>query len=228
MSLFSDVFSLPVHFEFFSAFSYCLHFAKFVCLLKRLQRLKQEWQKSPAGTRKTCDNNLFGLEKQKEISQIIKDYFYLPFFLLIILWIKVYAGDLQYPHRCSSANSPTKVFGQESNRGLTVPRSRQRANRFVEVKVKQILQVFLKREIKFYADLHELLKIAHLQTSSGFTSACILQLILGSIPLPTDDFFLSIPSQAKTQVYCMYIGPDWTPYYFLNLYKSKKKQVHTS
>ncbi len=26
---------------------------KFVCLLKRLQRLKQEWQKSPAGTRQT-------------------------------------------------------------------------------------------------------------------------------------------------------------------------------
>ncbi len=26
--LFSDVFSLPVHFEFFAIFSYCLHFAK--------------------------------------------------------------------------------------------------------------------------------------------------------------------------------------------------------
>jgi hypothetical protein len=35
----------------------CLHFAKFVCLLKRLQRLKQEWQKSPAGSRQTyCKN----------------------------------------------------------------------------------------------------------------------------------------------------------------------------
>jgi hypothetical protein len=30
MYLFSDVFSLPVHFEFFVIFSYCLHFAKFV------------------------------------------------------------------------------------------------------------------------------------------------------------------------------------------------------
>jgi hypothetical protein len=29
---FSDVFSLPVQFEFFAVFSYCLHFAKFVCL----------------------------------------------------------------------------------------------------------------------------------------------------------------------------------------------------
>jgi hypothetical protein len=28
MSFFSDVFSLPVHFEFISVFSYCLHFAK--------------------------------------------------------------------------------------------------------------------------------------------------------------------------------------------------------
>jgi hypothetical protein len=57
MSLFSDVFSLPVHFEFFAIFSNCLHFAKFVCLLKRLQRLKQEWQKSPGGTRQTYSKN---------------------------------------------------------------------------------------------------------------------------------------------------------------------------
>ncbi len=35
----------------------CLHFAKFVCLLKRLQRLKQERQKSPAGTRQTYGKN---------------------------------------------------------------------------------------------------------------------------------------------------------------------------
>jgi hypothetical protein len=54
---FSDVFSLPVHFEFFAIFSYCLDFAKFVCLLKRLQRLKQEWQKIPAGTRQTYGKN---------------------------------------------------------------------------------------------------------------------------------------------------------------------------
>jgi hypothetical protein len=60
---FSDVFSLPVHFEFFAIFSYCLHFVKFVCLLKRLQRLKQEWQKSPAGTRQTYGKTKFGLEK---------------------------------------------------------------------------------------------------------------------------------------------------------------------
>jgi hypothetical protein len=46
---FSDVFSFSVHFEFCAIFSYCLHFAKFACLLKRLQSLKQEWEKSPAG-----------------------------------------------------------------------------------------------------------------------------------------------------------------------------------
>jgi hypothetical protein len=56
---FSDVFSPSVNFEFFAIFSYCLHFAKFVCLLKRLQRLKQEWQKSPAGTRKHTAKNRF-------------------------------------------------------------------------------------------------------------------------------------------------------------------------
>ncbi len=69
-SLFSDVFSLPVHFEFFAIFSYCLHFTKFVYLLKRLQRLKQEQQKSPAsswGTKQTYGKKTrFGQEKQKE------------------------------------------------------------------------------------------------------------------------------------------------------------------
>jgi hypothetical protein len=61
-SLFSDVFSLPVHFEFFAIFSYCLHIAKYVCL----QRLKQEWQKSPAGTRQTfCQINLVWRNRKK-------------------------------------------------------------------------------------------------------------------------------------------------------------------
>jgi hypothetical protein len=82
----------PVHFEFFAIFSYCLHFVKFACLFKRLQILKQEWQKSPAWTRKTYGKNYrFALEKYctKKIRQIIKDHFYLPFFLLIILWTEL-------------------------------------------------------------------------------------------------------------------------------------------
>ncbi len=49
---------------------------------------KQEWQKCPAGTRQTDGKN-WGLvwRNRKKISQIIKDYFHLPFFLLIILWV---------------------------------------------------------------------------------------------------------------------------------------------
>jgi hypothetical protein len=48
---------------------------------------KQERQKCPAGTRQTDGKNC-GLvwRNRKKISQIIKDYFHLPFFLLIILW----------------------------------------------------------------------------------------------------------------------------------------------
>jgi hypothetical protein len=47
---------------------------------------KQERQKCPAGTRQTDGKN-WGLvwRNRKKISQIIKDYFHLPFFLLIIL-----------------------------------------------------------------------------------------------------------------------------------------------
>ncbi len=47
---------------------------------------KQEWQKCPAGSRQTDGKN-WGLvwRNRKKISQIIKDYFHLPFFLLIIL-----------------------------------------------------------------------------------------------------------------------------------------------
>ncbi len=51
---------------------------------------KQERQKCPAGTRQTDGKN-WGLvwRNRKKISQIIKDYFHLPFFLLIILWATV-------------------------------------------------------------------------------------------------------------------------------------------
>jgi hypothetical protein len=55
--------------------------------LKRLQqRFNQEWQESPAGARQTDGKKLgFVWRIRKKISQIFKDYFYLPFFLLIIL-----------------------------------------------------------------------------------------------------------------------------------------------
>jgi hypothetical protein len=35
----------------------------------------------------------FGWIIRKKISQIIKDYFYLPFFLLIILWSQVFVTE---------------------------------------------------------------------------------------------------------------------------------------
>jgi hypothetical protein len=67
-----DVFSLPVHFEFFAIFAYCLHFAKFVCLFKRLQRLKQEWQRSTAGTDK---NKVWFGEIERKLAKSSKTAF---------------------------------------------------------------------------------------------------------------------------------------------------------
>jgi hypothetical protein len=74
---FPDVFSLQVHFEFFAIFSYCLHFAKFACLLKRLQRLTQEWQKSQAGTRQTYGKNYvwFGEIENRKLAKLTKPTF---------------------------------------------------------------------------------------------------------------------------------------------------------
>jgi hypothetical protein len=49
-------------------------------------------EKSPAlGAGKQTAKTWFGLEKWKKISQIINAYLYLPFFLLIILWVVPYA-----------------------------------------------------------------------------------------------------------------------------------------
>ncbi len=63
---------------------------KLITFVKTLQRLKLEWQKSPAGTRQTRRQKL-GLvwRNRMNISQIINDYLCLPFFLLIILWGQV-------------------------------------------------------------------------------------------------------------------------------------------
>ncbi len=71
----SAVLSLPVHFESFVIVSYCFRFVKFVCLLKRLQRLKQKCKKSPAWTRQTYGKLGFVLRKRKKISQITKTTF---------------------------------------------------------------------------------------------------------------------------------------------------------
>jgi hypothetical protein len=59
---------------------------KLIAFLKTLQRLKHEWQKSPALGPGNSRLKL-GLvwRNRKKISQIINAYSYLPFFLLIIL-----------------------------------------------------------------------------------------------------------------------------------------------
>ncbi len=63
---------------------------KLLAFLKTLQRLKQEWQNSL-----DCDQanrrQKLGLvwRNRKKISQITNASFYLPFFLLIILWLLV-------------------------------------------------------------------------------------------------------------------------------------------
>jgi hypothetical protein len=52
-------------------------------------------EKSPAlGPGKQTAKTWFGLEKWKKISQIINAYLYLPFFLLIILWVVPYATEI--------------------------------------------------------------------------------------------------------------------------------------
>jgi hypothetical protein len=59
-----------------------------IAFLKTLQRLKQEWQKSPAlGPGKQMEKNLvwFG-EIERKLAKISMPTLYLPFFLLIILW----------------------------------------------------------------------------------------------------------------------------------------------
>jgi hypothetical protein len=59
---------------------------KQITFLKRLQILKQEWQEKPSWDQANRRQKL-GLvwRIRKKISQVIKDYFCLPFFLLIIL-----------------------------------------------------------------------------------------------------------------------------------------------
>ncbi len=80
---------------------------KLLTFFKRRQILKQEWQKSPARTRQTDGKNMvwFG-EIEKKISQIIKDYLFLPFFLLIILWS--YCTCTLHLFSLSSSTCPTR------------------------------------------------------------------------------------------------------------------------
>jgi hypothetical protein len=64
MSLFSDVFSFQGHFEFFAIFSYCLDFAKFVCLLKETAEIETGMaEKSSWDQANIRAKTMFGLEK---------------------------------------------------------------------------------------------------------------------------------------------------------------------
>jgi hypothetical protein len=104
---FSDVFSLPVHFEFFAIFSYCLHFSKFACLLKRLQRLKQEWQKKSDGTMQANIRQKLGLvwRNGRKLAKLSKTII----LLLTVLPLK-YFMSLLYIENCEG------LFGGESNK----------------------------------------------------------------------------------------------------------------
>jgi hypothetical protein len=59
---------------------------KLTAFLQTLQRLKQEWQKSPASDQANRRQKLdLVWGNRKKISQIINAYLYIPGFLLIIL-----------------------------------------------------------------------------------------------------------------------------------------------
>jgi hypothetical protein len=91
MSLFSDIFSIPVRFKLFAIFSYCTHFAK----KKKMPVIETAEIETEMAEKSSWDQanirKKLGLvwRNRKKINQIIKDYFYLPFFLLIILWLLV-------------------------------------------------------------------------------------------------------------------------------------------
>ncbi len=97
-----------------------------------LQWLKQERQESPAGTRQT-DGKKLGLvwRNRKKISQIIKDYFYLPFFLLIILCCSLTlshppAGELVSE---GAGRPPSPALIKQSRQGDVTEKRRKRHTR---------------------------------------------------------------------------------------------------
>ncbi len=98
MSLVSDVFSLPVN-TFWILWNLLLFFTFCqVCLLvKRTAEIKTEIAEKSSWDQANIQQKLdLVWRNRKQISQIIKDYFYLPFFLLIILWLVL---------TCASPNS---------------------------------------------------------------------------------------------------------------------------
>ncbi len=81
----SFFFSLPEHFEFFTIFSYCLVFTFCqVCLLvKETAEIEAGMAEKSSWDQANMRQKLGLIRRnRKKISQIIKDYFYLLFFLL--------------------------------------------------------------------------------------------------------------------------------------------------
>jgi hypothetical protein len=87
MYLFSDVFFLPEHFEFFAIFSYLFTFCQVFPPVKETAEIETGMAEKSSWDQANKRQKL-GLvwRYRKNISQIIKNYVYLPFFLLIILW----------------------------------------------------------------------------------------------------------------------------------------------
>jgi hypothetical protein len=89
MFLFSDVFSLPVHFEFFPSLLLLFTFCQICLPVKETAEIETGMaEKSSWDQANTWQKLGLVSRNRKKISQIIKDYFYLPFFILIILWLE--------------------------------------------------------------------------------------------------------------------------------------------
>jgi hypothetical protein len=75
MSLFSYVFSLPVHFEFFAVFSYSLHFFQLCLPVKETAEIETGMAEKSSWDQTNIQQKL-GLVwiNRKKISQIIKEY----------------------------------------------------------------------------------------------------------------------------------------------------------
>jgi hypothetical protein len=85
MSIFSEVLSLSVHFEFFAS-SLTVYILKVCPPVQETAEIETEMAEKASWDQANIRQKL-GLVwiNRKKISQIIKGYFYLPFFLLIIL-----------------------------------------------------------------------------------------------------------------------------------------------
>jgi hypothetical protein len=93
---------LTIRVEFFAIFSYCLHFAKFVCLLCHNSLVAIILPPPPPPPlhrplRLKSKDSLSRYFKTWYGEKIINDFLYLPFFLLFILWCTPTFFALAFP-----------------------------------------------------------------------------------------------------------------------------------